>query len=188
MVGGRGGELDREDRPEPVGQVRPAISRMSAPAPANQSRPSTAAATSSWLRRRNGSGRRRPAGRRSLGPTPPQSSGAGARRPDRPDRRRRGSRRGSPRRRRTRQRPGMVEGPAVRNDAGPADPPEGRLEADHAAQARWDADGAAGVRPRAAAQKPAATAAPEPPLEPPGTRRGSQGLRVGGVTVPQANS
>ncbi len=42
--------------------------------------------------------------------------------------------------------------------------------------------------PRAAGQRRAATAAPEPPLEPPGTRSRSQGLRVGGVTMPQANS
>src|SRR5258708_35516053 len=35
---------------------------------------------------------------------------------------------------------------------------------------------------------PAATAAAEPPLEPPGMWVGSQGLRVGGVYVPYANS
>ena len=42
--------------------------------------------------------------------------------------------------------------------------------------------------PSAAVQRPAMTAAPEPPLEPPTTRPTSQGLQVGGVTVPQANS
>ena len=35
---------------------------------------------------------------------------------------------------------------------------------------------------------PAATAAPLPPLLPPGMRSRSQGLAVGGLTVPQANS
>ena len=42
--------------------------------------------------------------------------------------------------------------------------------------------------PRAAAHRPAATAAPEPPLLPDGTRSRFQGLRTGGVTLPQANS
>src|SRR6185437_12385518 len=42
--------------------------------------------------------------------------------------------------------------------------------------------------PVAAMQKPAATAAAEPPEEPPGTRSVFHGLRVGGVTVPQAYS
>ena len=42
--------------------------------------------------------------------------------------------------------------------------------------------------PVAAIHRPAATAAPEPPEEPEGTRSRSQGLRVGGVTLPQANS
>src|SRR5438270_2664631 len=47
--------------------------------------------------------------------------------------------------------------------------------------------------PRARAEKPAATAAALPPLEPPGTRSGSCGLRVGpkaefSVDEPMANS
>ena len=42
--------------------------------------------------------------------------------------------------------------------------------------------------PSAPCTSRAATAAPEPPLDPPGTRVRSQGLRVGGVTLPQANS
>src|SRR5689334_509623 len=54
---------------------------------------------------------------------------------------------------------------------------------------------AAGIRmeppvsePSAAAHSPAATAAPEPPLDPDGTRSSAQGLRTGGVTLPHANS
>src|SRR5215831_462034 len=42
--------------------------------------------------------------------------------------------------------------------------------------------------PNAAEQNEAATAAPDPPLDPPGTRSASHGFRVGGVTFPQANS
>ncbi len=42
--------------------------------------------------------------------------------------------------------------------------------------------------PIATGTRRAATAAPEPPLEPPGTRVRSQGFFVGGVTLPQANS
>ena len=42
--------------------------------------------------------------------------------------------------------------------------------------------------PSAIGTMPAATAAPDPPLEPPGTRAISHGLRVGGVVLPQANS
>ena len=42
--------------------------------------------------------------------------------------------------------------------------------------------------PMAAAQRPAATAAPEPPLDPDGTRSSAHGLRTGGVTLPHANS
>src|SRR5205085_12397118 len=42
--------------------------------------------------------------------------------------------------------------------------------------------------PNAATHSPPATAAPEPPLDPPGTRLMSHGLRVGGQIVPQANS
>src|SRR5260221_14474625 len=42
--------------------------------------------------------------------------------------------------------------------------------------------------PSAATQRPAATAAAEPPLDPEGTRVRSQGLQTGGVTLPQANS
>src|SRR5580698_4382153 len=42
--------------------------------------------------------------------------------------------------------------------------------------------------PIAATQSPAATAAAEPPLEPPGMRERSHGLRTGGVIVPQAYS
>src|SRR5262245_46345073 len=47
--------------------------------------------------------------------------------------------------------------------------------------------------PRASGANPAATAAAEPPLEPPGTRLGSRGLRVGpnaefSVDEPIANS
>src|ERR1700674_2288812 len=42
--------------------------------------------------------------------------------------------------------------------------------------------------PSAAVHSPAATAAPDPPLDPDGTRVRSQGLRTGGVTLPQANS
>jgi hypothetical protein len=47
--------------------------------------------------------------------------------------------------------------------------------------------------PRARIAEPAATAEAEPPLEPPGTRAGSQGLRVGpkaefSVEEPMANS
>jgi hypothetical protein len=37
-------------------------------------------------------------------------------------------------------------------------------------------------------QLPAATAAPEPPEEPPGIRPVSHGLRLSGVTMPKANS
>jgi hypothetical protein len=42
--------------------------------------------------------------------------------------------------------------------------------------------------PVAAMHSPAASAAPDPPLEPPGIRSRSQGLRVGGVHVFIANS
>ncbi len=42
--------------------------------------------------------------------------------------------------------------------------------------------------PIAAMANPAATAMPDPPLEPPGTRSVSNGLRAGGVSMPQANS
>ena len=42
--------------------------------------------------------------------------------------------------------------------------------------------------PIAARQELAATAAPEPALEPPGVRSRSQGLRVGGMFWPYANS
>ena len=42
--------------------------------------------------------------------------------------------------------------------------------------------------PMAAWHNPAATAAPEPRLEPPGIRVRSHGLHTGGVTVPQAYS
>src|SRR5882672_11367110 len=42
--------------------------------------------------------------------------------------------------------------------------------------------------PSAATHRPAATAAPEPPLEPEGTLSRFHGLRTGGVTFPQANS
>src|SRR5262245_42359584 len=49
------------------------------------------------------------------------------------------------------------------------------------------------AEPRARGAKPAATAAADPPEEPPGTRVGSQGLRVGpkaefSVEDPMANS
>jgi len=54
---------------------------------------------------------------------------------------------------------------------------------------------AAGIRmeppvsvPMPTMQAPAATAAPDPPLEPPGMRPVSHGLRVVGVIVPMANS
>src|SRR6478735_2252434 len=42
--------------------------------------------------------------------------------------------------------------------------------------------------PSAPAQRPPATAAPEPPLDPPGIRLVSHGLRVGGHIGPHANS
>jgi len=42
--------------------------------------------------------------------------------------------------------------------------------------------------PSAAVQSEAATAAPLPPLDPPGTQFVFHGLRVGGVTFPHANS
>jgi hypothetical protein len=42
--------------------------------------------------------------------------------------------------------------------------------------------------PSAAVHRPAASAAPEPPLDPDGTRDKSHGLWTGGVTLPQANS
>lgn len=42
--------------------------------------------------------------------------------------------------------------------------------------------------PMAAAHSPAATAAADPPLDPPGMHDRSHGLRVGGVSVPQAYS
>ena len=42
--------------------------------------------------------------------------------------------------------------------------------------------------PRAAAHSPAATAAPEPPLDPPGDRPSPRGFTVGGVSIPQAYS
>src|SRR5262247_853610 len=42
--------------------------------------------------------------------------------------------------------------------------------------------------PSAPRHSPAATAAPEPPLEPDGTRSRFHGLRTGGVTLPHANS
>jgi hypothetical protein len=42
--------------------------------------------------------------------------------------------------------------------------------------------------PNAAMMEPAATAAPDPPLDPPALRRRSQGLRVGGVDTPSASS
>ena len=42
--------------------------------------------------------------------------------------------------------------------------------------------------PRPSSTSPAASAAPVPPLEPPGMRPVSQGLRVVGVTTPKANS
>src|ERR1700686_5498921 len=42
--------------------------------------------------------------------------------------------------------------------------------------------------PMAARHRPGATAAPDPPLEPPGIRLWSHGLQTGGVTVPQAYS
>src|ERR1700744_3758225 len=45
-----------------------------------------------------------------------------------------------------------------------------------------------GADPTAATQSPPATAAPEPPVEPPGMRERSHGLRTGGVIVPQAYS
>jgi len=41
--------------------------------------------------------------------------------------------------------------------------------------------------PSAIGTMPAATAAPDPPLEPPGTREISHGLRVCGVVLPQEN-
>ena len=42
--------------------------------------------------------------------------------------------------------------------------------------------------PKAAAVIPAETAAPDPPLEPPGIRPVSQGLEAGGDSTPQASS
>ena len=95
---------------------------------------------------------------------------------------------------RRRERPDLVERrrerdqPVARHDA------VGRLHADHTAQRRGLADRAAGVGAQApAARSPAATAAAEPPLEPPGTRVRSCGLRVGpnaefSVEEPIANS
>ena len=84
-------------------------------------------------------------------------------------------------------------GRAQRLDAGQADPAEGRLEADDAAhEAGQRIDPPVSV-PGASATMPAATAAPEPPLDPPGTRVGSCGFRQPPnqgfwQVVPQASS
>ncbi len=42
--------------------------------------------------------------------------------------------------------------------------------------------------PSEAAPNPVATAMPDPPLDPPGIRSGSHGLRAWGVVTPSANS
>ena len=65
----------------------------------------------------------------------------------------------------------------------------GRLQPDRSARGRRPADRAAGVAAERERKTPAAaTAAAEPPLEPPGAKSGFQGFAVGGVTTPNASS
>ena len=93
-----------------------------------------------------------------------------------------------------RERPDLVERGGERDEAVAADAAVGRLEADDAAEARPAAGSSRRCRCRARAGPcRAATAAAEPPEEPPGTRAGSHGLRVGlnalcSVDEPIANS
>ena len=89
--------------------------------------------------------------------------------------------------------PDLVERRREGDEAVAADAAVGRLQADDAAERGRLPDGAAGVGAERHGRQPAATAAAEPPDEPPGTRAGSQGLRVGlyalfSVDEPIANS
>ena len=94
---------------------------------------------------------------------------------------------------RRRERPDLVERAGERDQPVAGHPPVGRLDADRAAQRGGLADRAAGVGAQREGAKPAATAAAEPPLDPPGTRNVSLGLAVGpnaefSVDEPIANS
>ena len=73
----------------------------------------------------------------------------------------------------------LVERAGERDQAVAADPAVGRLQPDDAADGGRLADRAAGIGAQRQGARPAATAAAEPPDEPPGTRVSSQGLRVG---------
>ena len=83
----------------------------------------------------------------------------------------------------------VVHRPRQRHDAARGDGAVGRLEADDAAQRGGDADRGA----RVGAERREAHArwrprSPTPPLEPPGIRVGSCGLRACGLVTPSANS
>ncbi len=93
-----------------------------------------------------------------------------------------------------RERPDLVEAAGERDQPVAADAAVRRLDADHAAQRRRLADRAAGVgAERRAARTRRRPPPPTPPLDPPGTRLVSSGLRVGpnaefSVLDPIANS
>ncbi len=93
----------------------------------------------------------------------------------------------------TGQRPDVVERDAQRDDAVARNLAGGRFEADDAACGGWDADRAAGVGSKRAEAMPAASAAADPPLDPPADRDSSSGLRTApnadsSLVVPNANS
>ncbi len=92
-----------------------------------------------------------------------------------------------------RDRADLIEAGAVGHQAVAADAAVGGLEADHAAEGGRLADRAARVAAEGRGARRAATAAAEPPEEPPGTRSRSHGLRVWPVALfsvdePMANS
>ena len=87
----------------------------------------------------------------------------------------------------------LIERRRERDQAVARDAAVGRLEPDDAAERGRLADRAAGVGAERERHQPAATAAAEPPLDPPGDAIGAHGLRVGpnaefSVDEPIANS
>ena len=86
-------------------------------------------------------------------------------------------------------RAGMVEAPGERHDAGERDRPAGRLDRRGSAAGGGDAQRPGGVGPRRRGrQVRAASAAAEPPLDPPAERSSAHGLPTWSVVPPAANS
>jgi hypothetical protein len=84
----------------------------------------------------------------------------------------------------------MVQVPGERENPAQADPPVGRLEANHPAQGGRDTDRAPVSLPSDPRHSPAARAAALPPDDPPGVRSSLQGLyaaQSGVVSHPQGD-